>query len=99
MKPFKKLMFLVIVNPFTKTATFTHKDETVEIDFDAFDEWTTLFINNEAYDVHIHYEEKLTVSIYDIDSSLEADQTNTSDWHKVDLKIQINEAGLMVTDK
>ena len=91
MKALKKISFLVIVNPFTMIAEVIHKDETIEIKFKEFDEWNAFNIGERVFDIHFHYDEEFTVSIYDVvnGNALTRGETNI----KVKLKLQLSEDG------
>jgi len=89
--------FKVSVNPFTYTCIVKYKNsQGVKFEytklFDEFDEWFTIDIDNELFDVHIIYDEELFVTIYDVNLDDKGNhQTDTSYNHEVDLKIVLND--------
>jgi hypothetical protein len=62
--------FNVIVNPFTHILKLSCVMDKVEYEreiiFDEFDEWNSFNLNEREFDLHIHYDTKLSVSIYDV---------------------------------
>jgi hypothetical protein len=85
MKTFKQLKFKVFVNSFFRTAEITHKDETIEMNFETLDEWNAFKMNGKDFDIHFHYDEEFSVSIYDVQDG----QINTDNWHSVKLKLKM----------
>ena len=82
---FKRLKFNVVVNAFLRTAEITHKDETIEMNFEDLDEWNTFKMGGRDFDIHFLYDEEFSVSIYDVQDG----QINTDNWHSVKLKIKM----------
>lgn len=98
---FKNKTFKVTINPFTMGVVIERGDWSLELSFNAFDEWQSFEYDGKLYDIHIHYDDCLTVSIYDVierertkdddegeGNVLDGDYTNS---HKVILKLQLNE--------
>jgi hypothetical protein len=92
MKKFKEY-FNVILNPFTKEIRATHhtsKSETYEkeLSYQEIDEWQSFKIDGAVFDLHILYDEKLTVSIYRINEDFPDCYTDSI---KVNLTIKLTE--------
>lgn len=79
--------FIVIINPFTNRLKIKHKDVTQELEYNTFDEWIGFESDGKEYDIHVFYEEKLSLSIYDVEDN----NTVTSYWHNVETKIVLTD--------
>jgi hypothetical protein len=62
------MKFKVEVNPFKKQAIINAKigvvNYTKEIYFQEFDEWNAFELGDHVFDIHFHYEDEFSVSIY-----------------------------------
>jgi len=87
----KNPIFKVVVNAFTKQAEISTKIKGVEYEitkfFDEIDEWQSFKIDKKEYDIHFHYDEKFSVSIYPVQNG----SAQTSNSCKVNLKITIKD--------
>lgn len=86
--------FKVIVNPFTQSITLsrTLKDCVRQLTFryTETDEWIGIEYLDMRLDLHILYDQELSVSIYDVvDDAKGMPHTNTDYWHIVSLYLAV----------
>lgn len=66
----KKLKFTALVNPFTRTAWISALVNGCqyenELTFEELDEWTSMEMGGMVFDVHMQYDERFYIHIYDI---------------------------------
>mgnify|MGYP007032629822 CR=1 FL=1 len=70
----KKIKFKITVNPFDKTieivSVLNGNKEILSTTFEEFDEWQGFEMHWLEFDFHIHYDEDLTVSIYEVENGV-----------------------------
>jgi hypothetical protein len=84
-KTFLPLNFTVIIDVINKRIMIKLKNEWTEFIFEEFDEWNSFKFGENIYDIHIHYDEELTASIYNVSR----DNVHTDEFHNVKLYAQI----------
>ena len=85
----------MVVNPFTQSICLMIGTQTAICSYTQIDEWTSIELDGKQLDVHIDYDERLSVSIYDVIEDphragvMIADMDNP---HEVDLSIEVIES-------
>jgi hypothetical protein len=86
--------FDVVLNPFTKEIKLTHhiSEEGCyekELTYNEIDEWQSFSFKGTDFDLHVHYDEEMTVCVYRINK--EFPDCSYNDSLKVNLIIKLNE--------
>lgn len=84
--------FNVTVNPFSNNVVVGSKTKNgyQEIDMSVnslTDEWSSFEMGGSVYDIHFHYDQEFSVSIYDAEDNIEAYQNS----HSVKLLISLKD--------
>lgn len=89
----ENIRFKVTVNPFEMTAKVlamiseNEKDnQEIEFTFKDFDWWDGFKVNGKEFDIHIHYDEEFTTSIYAYENGV----GNYDNCLEVELYLQLN---------
>lgn len=88
--------FEVIVQPFLNViegnVTINKVKHSFSLQYTETDEWIGFDVDGKNFDLHIQFDEELTVSIYDVFENEKGDsETNTLEWHKVNLLLELSE--------
>ena len=71
------IKFKTIVNPFTQKILVSARVNKVScetiIDYEDLDEWSSFVFEGKTFDIHIHYEGELSISIYEVTGLSTAD--------------------------
>ena len=92
---YKKQVFNVVVNPFTQLVKISAKIDDVDYthiaSYDCLDEQTSFKMGYQTYDIHIHYDAELWISIYSVDVVGDKNVVDFTKTHTVKLKFKMTD--------